>query len=56
MLLLADHGIIEYWADDGLIYGAVEADPDIMSGWIEIHSATESIQVFEYADDHGGVK
>jgi len=55
MLLLADHGIIEYWADDGMIYGAVEADPDILSGWMEIHSATESIQVSEFSEDKGGL-
>ena len=48
MLLLADCGIIEYWADAGLIYGAVETDMDHLSGWMEIHPGTESIRVFEY--------
>ena len=48
MILLADRGIIEYWSDDGLIYGAVETDPDILSGRMEIHSGAESVQVFEY--------
>ncbi len=49
LLLLIDRGIIEYWMDDGLVYGAVEAAPELLSGRVEIHSAAESVQVFEYA-------
>ena len=48
MLLLADRGIIEYWLDDGLVYGAVETDMEILSGRMEISSGTESVRVFEY--------
>ena len=49
LLLLIDHGIIEYWMEDGLFYGAVESDPDILSDQMEIHSGTETVQVFEYS-------
>ena len=48
MLLLVDHGIIEYWVDDGLVYGAVETDMDILSGRMEIRPGAESIRIFEY--------
>ena len=49
LLLLIDRGIIEYWMEDGLFYGAVESDPDILSDQMEIHSGAETVQVFEYS-------
>ena len=48
ILLLADHGIIEYWSGGGMVYGAVETDMNILSDRMEIHSGTESIRIFEY--------
>ena len=48
ILLLADHGIIEYWSGDGVVYGAVETDMNTLSDRMEIHSGTESIRIFEY--------
>jgi sucrose-6-phosphate hydrolase SacC (GH32 family) len=48
MLLLVDHGILEYWTNDGLVCGAVETDMDVLSDRMEIRSGAESIRIFEY--------
>ena len=43
--LIIDHGIIEYYAQNGTVYGAIEAGEDILSQSISIDSGLESIEI-----------
>ena len=45
--LIVDHGIIEYFSGDGTVYGAIEADEDILSKNIHIGSGIESLKICE---------
>ena len=46
-LLLVDRGMVEYWADGGTVYGAVEIDGSALNGCIELKQ-TQSMIVYEY--------
>ena len=48
VLFIADHGIIEYWADDGLIYGAVEVDEDVLFHRISLNSGISKVEMLTY--------
>ena len=48
LILLADQGIIEYWFDDGMVYGAMETETELLTGRMEIHSGAESVRIYEY--------
>lgn len=43
--IIIDHGIIEYYAQNGTVYGAIEASEDILSQSISIDSGLESIEI-----------
>ena len=45
VLFIVDHGMIEYWADDGLIYGAVEVDEDTLFHPISIKSGIRKAEI-----------
>ena len=47
VLLLIDHGIVEYWADHGAVYGAVETDQDALDGCLAFESTRKAI-FYEY--------
>ena len=44
-----DHGIIEYFDREGLVYGAVEADERILWEKVVIPESVKNIALFEYA-------
>lgn len=47
VLLLIDHGIIEFWADDGTVYGAAETDQDALDGCLAFECVRKVIS-YEY--------
>ena len=47
VLFIVDHGIIEYWADSGLIYGAAEVDEDVLIHPISVQSGVRKVEMFE---------
>ena len=52
VLFIADHGMIEYWADDGLIYGAVEVDEDILFHQISLKSGVSKVEMLTCRNIH----
>ena len=44
--VIIDRGIIEYFADDGRIYGAVEADANILTKELAVEAENGSVQCF----------
>ena len=44
-LFTVDHGIIEYYSSDGLLYGAVEAEEDVLSKTFDPGPGAVSIKV-----------
>ena len=48
-ILIIDHGIIEYFDREGLVYGAVEADERILWEKVVIPESVKNIALFEYA-------
>lgn len=48
ILFIMDHGITEYWADDGLRYGAVEVDEKALSGQISLGTGICKAEVYRF--------
>lgn len=48
ILFIMDHGITEYWADDGLRYGAVEMDEKALSGQISLGTGICKAEVYRF--------
>ena len=44
--VIIDRGIVEYFADDGRIYGAVEADANILTKELAVEAENGSVQCF----------
>ncbi len=44
--VIIDHGIVEYFADDGLVYGAVETEEDVLFKGICTGPGVESIMLY----------
>ena len=44
-LFTVDHGIIEYYSSDGLLYGAVEAEEDVLSKTFDPGPGAVSVKV-----------
>ena len=44
-IILVDHGIIEYYAEEGLLYGAVEAEEKVLYGSVHIPEGVRSAEV-----------
>ena len=44
--VIIDHGIMEYYGDNGLIYGAVETEEDILSKRIFIEKGVKQLRIF----------
>ncbi len=44
VLFIVDHGVMEYWADDGLIYGAVEVDEDVLFREITVSPGIDRVE------------
>ena len=45
--IIIDHGIIEYFSGDGTVYGAVEANEDVLSKSIHIKSGEARLKICE---------
>ena len=45
-LFIIDHGIVEYYSSDGLLYGAVEAEEDVLSKTFDPGDADARITVY----------
>ena len=50
VLFLLDHGILEYWGEDGLVWGAVETDASGLSGSLELSPGTAGVRLYDYTD------
>ncbi len=48
ILFIVDHGMIEYWADGGLIYGSVEVDEDVLFHPISMKAGISKVTMLEF--------
>ncbi len=48
VLFIIDHGMIEYWAEDGVVYGCVEVDEKVLFHQIFIQTGVSKVEMFEF--------